>query len=430
MRDIVLLIVFTFFIFKVFRHPHYGVLIWSWISYMAPHRLTYGFAYSFPFAAVTAGITLISLVFSKEKIKIPVTAITVVWILFVLWTSITTLVAMVPEHAVFEWERSIKIQFMVGVTLLLINNKEKLNQLVWIIVLSIGFYGIKGGIFTLLTGGSWMVWGPQGTFIEGNNELALAMIMILPLLRYLQLQTENKWIKRGLIIAMGLCALSILASYSRGAFIAASAITLYLWLKSRKRVVLGIAMVVVILASLLFLPKGWFDRMGTIKTYEEDASAMGRINAWWFAYNIANERPIIGGGFHVFNRELFLAYAPEPEKFHDAHSIYFEVLGEHGYVGLMLFLLLYYLVLKNAKWIIKNTKDNINLLWARDLASMVQVGLIGYAVGGAFLGLAYFDLPYHFMAIIVILRIIVQKENNNSEDYNKENQNSNRPHVI
>jgi len=396
---------------------------------MAPHRLTYGFAYSFPFAAVTVGITLISLVFSKEKIKVPVTAITVVWILFVLWTSITTLVAMVPEHAVFEWERSIKIQFMVGVTLLLINNKEKLNQLVWIIVLSIGFYGIKGGIFTLLTGGSWMVWGPQGTFIEGNNELALAIIMIIPLLRYLQLQTENKWIKRGLIIAMGLCALSILASYSRGAFIAASAITLYLWLKSRKRVVLGIAMVFLILASLLFLPEGWFDRMETIKTYEEDASAMGRINAWWFAYNIANERPMIGGGFHVFNRELFLSYAPEPENFHDAHSIYFEVLGEHGYVGLMLFLLLYYLVLKNAKWILKNTKDNIDLLWARDLASMVQVGLIGYAVGGAFLGLAYFDLPYHFMAIIVILRIIVQKENNN-EDYNKENKISNRPYAI
>ncbi|MDH5593758.1 MAG: putative O-glycosylation ligase, exosortase A system-associated, partial [Gammaproteobacteria bacterium] len=410
-------------------HPHYGVLIWSWISYMAPHRLTYGFAYSFPFAAVTAGITLISLVFSKEKIKVPVTAITAVWILFVLWTSITTFVAMVPEHAVFEWERSIKIQFMVGVTLLLINNKEKLNQLVWIIVISIGFYGVKGGIFTLLTGGSWMVWGPQGTFIEGNNELALAMIMILPLLRYLQLQTENKWIKRGLIIAMGLCALSILASYSRGAFIAASAITLFLWLKSRKRVVLGVAMVFVILASLLFLPKGWFDRMETIKTYEEDASAMGRINAWWFAYNIANERPIIGGGFHVFNRELFLAYAPEPEKFHDAHSIYFEVLGEHGYVGLILFLLLYYLVLRNAKWILKNTKDKENLLWARDLASMVQVGLIGYAVGGAFLGLAYFDLPYHFMAIIVILRTIVQKENS-YEDSNIENKGTNRPHAI
>jgi len=72
------------------------------------------------------------------------------------------------------------------------------------------------------------------------------------------------------------------------------------------------------------MPDAWMQRMGTIKTYEQDGSAMGRINAWHFAFNLALDRPIVGGGFETFQPDLFLKYAPEPENYHDSHSIYFE----------------------------------------------------------------------------------------------------------
>jgi probable O-glycosylation ligase (exosortase A-associated) len=302
-----------------------------------------------------------------------------------------------------------KIQLMTFLTIMLMGTRERVNALVWVIVLSLGFYGIKGGVFAILTGGSYIVWGPEGTFISGNTSLALALVMILPLMRYLQLASTSRWVRYGLGIAMILTSLSIISSYSRGAIVAVSAIGLFLLLKSRKRAILALTLLVVISIMYSFMPERWFERVQTIQTYEEDASAMGRINAWSFAFNIAKDRPIVGGGYNVFQPELFERYAPDPEDFHDAHSIYFEVLGEHGFVGLGLFLALGFLAFRTAAHVARKTKTRPNLSWASDLVFMVQVSIIGYAVGGAFLGLAYFDLYYHLIAIIILSQIVIEK---------------------
>lgn len=409
MRDVIItLIVFGTLPF-VLKRPHIGVLLFSWISYMNPHRLSWGFAYNFPFAAISAIFVFIGLFVSKENKKFPITSVTILWLLFILWTCITTYFALIPDDAIMEWKRTIKIQVMVFVTLLIMNTKDRIIQLIWVIVGSFAFFGVKGGIFTLATGGNYRVWGPPGSFVEGNNEIALALIMILPLMRFLHLQTGNKWIKHALVIAMIFCVFSILSSYSRGAFIAGGAMAIFLWYKGNRKIVNGVVIVILIAVSLSFMPQKWFERMDTISTYEEDDSAMGRVNAWWFAYNLASDRPITGGGFQTFDPELFYIYAPIPDDFHDAHSIYFEVLGEQGYVGLFLFLLMWIVTFRTASRVIKQSRNHNDLLWARDLAAMLQVSLIGYAVGGSFLGLAYFDLPYHLMAIIVLLKIITDE---------------------
>ena len=92
----------------------------------------------------------------------------------------------------------------------------------------------------------------------------------------------------------------------------------------------------VLFALVVFpvIPEKWHERMSTIGTYQEDRSAMGRVNAWHFAFNLASERPLTGGGFSAFTNDLFIRYAPDPFDVHDAHSIYFEVLGEHGFLAL------------------------------------------------------------------------------------------------
>ncbi len=106
---------------------------------------------------------------------------------------------------------------------------------------------------------------------------------------------------------------------------------------------------------------------------------------------------------------MFERYAPDPEDFHDAHSIYFEVLGEQGFVGLALFLTLGWLAFRQGNRIRKLCRDRHELQWAFDLASMVQVCLVGYAVAGAFVGLAYFDLYYHLLAMLVITQVMVNR---------------------
>ena len=410
MRDYILIAIVLGSLPFILRRPFIGILLWCIFSYMNPHRFTYGFAYEFPFAAIIAGATIAGVLFSKESKRIPWNSLTIVWVLFILWMCLTTLFALIPQDAYTEWERSMKIQLMTFITIILMTTRARLNALVWAIVVSLGFFGIKGGVFTLHTGGQDMVWGPPGSFIEGNNSLGLALVMTLPLMRYLQLNTASFLVRYGISAVMVMTVLSIFASYSRGAVLAVAAMGLFLLFKSRKKGPIILLALVALPLMLSFMPDEWFERLHTIKTYEQDASALGRINAWWFAFNVAVERPLVGGGFEAFDPTLFQRYAPVPDDFHDAHSIYFQVLGEHGFVGLILFMLLGWLTFRSAAWVIRHTKELAELTWARDLAAMVQVSIIGYAVGGAFLGLAYFDLYYHLVAIALLTRAYVSRE--------------------
>ncbi len=417
MRDIaVTLIVFGVLPYILMR-PHIGVYAWSWIGYMAPHRLGWGFATSLPFAALIGGVTLVALLFSKEPKRIPLTPITVTLILFLVWMVITTLFATHPDEAMAKLSKVLKIQLMIFLTLMLFNHRERIHGLVWVIVISLGFYGVKGGIFTLSTGGEFHVVGPVGSFIEGNTPLALALVMVLPLMRYLQTQTNNKWVRRGFVVAMGLSGLSILGSYSRGAFLALVAMGGFMLLKSKKRGLMIAMLVLSIPVAVAFMPDRWTTRMQTVQTYEEDGSAMGRITAWMFAIEMAKGR-FLGGGFESFTPINYHLYAPDVVeilmekaggRYQGPHSIYFSVLGEHGFIGLFLFLTLGFVSWRTATWITKYAADSDSLLWAKELAGMIQVSLVGFAVGGTFLSLAYFDLLYHLIAILVLLKLHVSQ---------------------
>ncbi len=405
MRDLaVTLIVFGAIPFILMR-PHIGILVWSWLGYMNPHRLGWGFAYDFPFAQVTAIVLFISLIISKEPKKIPITPLTIVWILFVIWMCITTPFAIFPEFANDYLARVIKIQIPVFITMMLFLSKERIDALIWVIFISIGFFTVKGGLFTILTGGSFRVWGPPSSFIEGNNELALACLMVVPLVNYLRLVSTNKWIKRALLVSMVLMVVSAIGSQSRGALLAALAVAGYFWLKSNKKLAMAIVGVALAVGIYMFMPQSWHDRMSTIETYDEDASAMGRITAWKMAINLAADR-VFGGGFETFRQGAYDLYLPEAPLPLDAHSIYFKVLGEHGFIGLSLFLLILFLAFKTGKSVEKMTKGVAELEWLNYLSKMLRVSLIAFMVGGAFLGLTYFDLPYHIIALIVLAKVI------------------------
>ncbi len=410
MRDILVSLIVLGGLPFILSRPWLGVLFWSWLGYMNPHRLGWGFAHNMPFAAMVGAVTLISFFVSKESRPLPKNGAVVALILLNLWMLVTSIFSFFPEISWALASKVYKIQLMIFLTMMVMQSKERIILLTWVIALSIGFFGIKGGAFTLLTGGSSMVLGPTGTFISGNTEISLALTMVLPLFRFLHLHSENKWVRYGLLGAMALIGLAIIGSYSRGAFVAGAAMLVFLWWKSRGKLALGLLVLLLVPLALFFMPEQWFNKMDTIQTYDEDASAMGRINAWWFAFNLTKDYPFTGCGFNCFEPELFLIYAPNPTDYHSSHSIYFQMLGQHGYVGLILFLLFFWLAWRTGSRIRRVLKNNIEWRWAFDLASMIQVGLIGYFVGGAFLGLAYFDLPYHFVAILVLIDQLYKRE--------------------
>ena len=401
MRDIlVTAIVFGVLPF-IFKRPWIGILLWCWLGYMNPHRQAWGFAYDFPFAFICAIVTITAFVFSKEKKEMVWTHETVLLLMFVGWMFITTIFSFYPDLAWLQWNKVWKIQLMVFLTAMIIKERQHLHWMIWVIALSLGYYGVKGGIFTIIHGGQFRVQGPTGTFFAGNNEMALVLAMLIPLIRYLHLQATQQWVRMGLASAMVLSGVAAIGSQSRGGLLAMAAMGLFLWFKSRQKFVTGIYMVIAVMIIAAVMPQEWYDRMSTIETYQQDESALGRINAWHTAFNVAKDQ-VTGGGFEMFRPPTFRQYAPEPWRVHDVHSIYFEVMGEHGFIGFGMFILLAVFAWLRANQVIRECKKDPERKWAADLAAMIQVSLVGYGAGGVFLGLAYFDLTYHLMIILVL----------------------------
>lgn len=410
MRDILVAAIIFGALPFVLARPHIGLYLYSWISYMNPHRLAYGFAFSFPWAYITAVATLLGVLFSKEPKRMPWTREMSILLLLVIWMVVTSYFAFYPFLAWDQMEKVAKIQLMIFITPLVINTRQRLHVLIWVITLSIGFYGIKGGIFTILHGGVYQVRGPAGSFISGNNEMGLALLMTVPFFRYLHLTERNKLVRIGLMVGMILTTLAAIGTQSRGALVGAVVMGGMFWLKSRSKFMTTILVAGAIALIAAIMPQAWYDRMNTIQTFQDDMSAQGRINAWWTAWNVAKARPLVGGGFSMFQVPTFEAYAPDPENVHDVHSIYFEMLGEHGFPGLVLFLLLAWLTWRTGSWVVKEGKRDPDKKWAADLAAMGQVSMMSYAAAGAFLGLAYFDLYYHILVIIVLTKVILLQE--------------------
>lgn len=403
LRDLVLTLLVAITLPFILRRPYIGILVWSWLSYMNPHKQAFGFAYNMPFAQIVAITTLVSILFSREKFRFPMNGTIVLWLMLLLWMTITTAFAIYPEIAWEQYTKVIKIQLVTFLTLLLIVDFKKLNQLIWVIALSIGFYSTKGGLFTIMTGGSFRVWGPGGGFIQENNSLAVATLMILPLIIYLYNEHKDVvWLKNGLLCAAILSAFSVVGSQSRGALIAVAAVGAFFWLKSKSKLLSGFAIVLLGFTVFSFMPSSWHDRMNTIENYQEDKSAMGRINAWGYSINVASDR-FTGAGFESWSAQNFARWAPDPDAVHAAHSIYFSVLADHGWPGLALFLIILGLTWFRLSKLISHSSDYACLQSENFLARMLQISLIAYLVGGAFLSLSYFDLPWHIMAIAIIL---------------------------
>jgi probable O-glycosylation ligase (exosortase A-associated) len=409
MRDIFVTLVCIVGWGYTLKRPYIGVLLWSWLSYMNPHRLCYGFALNAPLAQITAIVLMGSMLLSKETKSFPLNGITFLWIVFILFMGVTTFFAYFPIEAALQYKQVIKIQLIVFLTMMLITDMDKLNKLIWVIVLSIGFYSVKGGLFTLMTGGSFRVWGPGGTYIEDNNGLAVAVLMVIPLMVYLYQTNDKKWIKQGLLAAIVFSLFTVVGSQSRGALLAIIAVGAFYWTKSQSKVGSGILIALLAFSLFTFMPESWHQRMVGIENYKEDGSAMGRINAWWYAYNAANHN-LFGMGFESWAPETFALYAPNPLDVHAAHSIYFTILADHGWIGLFLYLLIYFMAWRKLVNIIKQTAKKEELKQFHSLAKMLQVGFIAYLSGGAFLSLSYFDLPWHFVAIVIILQQILEQQ--------------------
>lgn len=416
MRDILFTLLMGYGMFQAFRQPWIGALLWVGIGLMNPHRFTYGFAFDVPWSMLVAGVTLLGLLVTKDRASPFRQSWAPALILaFTVWVTISWLNGRFVAEEMPMWSRALKTFAMLLVCMALLFKRRHIMLLVWTVALSIAPLGAKGGLFTILTGGSYRVYGPPDSWVADNNAFAVALIVVIPLMRFLQMQLDKAWQKQVMGAAALLCTAAALGSQSRGALLAISAMALLLWWRGRNRLKGGVVILAVAVALVSFMPDSWFERMNTIKTYEEDGSAQGRLSAWKVAIGLANDY-FTGVGFSTGLSEYFYKYANVQHGGVVAHSIYFEVLGQHGYVGLAIFLAIGISAWRAAAQVRKKAAKIPEAQWCVQLAGMCQVSLLGYAVGGAFLTLAFYDLPYYVLAIAVLTRQWVERRGWETDD--------------
>lgn len=393
--------------------PYYGLLVYAWISYMYPHLLAWSFAQSFPVAKLSAISTIVGTTIRQAGDTAPLRQReSLLMLLFFFSFTWSSFFAFYPDAAWAKWQDVTKIIAMAFLASTLLTDQKRLKYFLLVIAFSLGFYGFKGGIFSLMTGGEYTVWGPGSSVIGANNSIGLALNMCLPVFWYLAKQ-EQGWTKRALQAVFFLSIPAIMFTYSRASALTMPIVLLAMLLKGRHRILgVGIAMLAVLLA-IPWIPDRWWNRQQTTLDYEEDTSAMSRIDNWKFCWRLALDRPLTGGGFEFSGRETFFKYAPEflvtYGKEFNSHNVFFSVLAAHGFPGLIFFSGTLFFTFISCWQMKRAVRDRPDLRWIASYADMVQVSFIGFAINGIFVNMEYFDLVYHWVAVVCSMKVICSR---------------------
>ena len=366
-------------------YPLVGLLSFIWLDFCAPQALFPGPGSDVRLSIMFTVAAMVGyLLFERPKYK-SATFLTPLIFCFLIWATVTTAFAQLPDFAWFKWERFAKTQLVVLLLMIMIDSRERFELVLWTIIGALCPWIVRGFLVTLLSGGGAdSVGGGAGTTFSDRNFMALVTLSSIPcalfLAKHRLLFKDVKLVTTGLHILVAFSAIMVIGSQSRGGFLAALGLISYLGLASGRffRSMIGVAIVAGI--ALFFAPEAWFDRMKTISVNEGAEGQLNiRIRAWLYGLNIAQEFPIFGGGFGIYR----LNFVPETEYgYVESHSIYFEVLGEHGFVGLTLLLI-----------IILSTWTKLVLLrrtlsvepWALAVATLGKACLITVCIGSVFL---------------------------------------------
>ena len=409
MRDIVLMLFFVVGLIATLRFPFIGILMWFCFALMNPQQETYSFATTTRWSLILAVVTTVSWLVSRER-KLPLGGFTTGLVLILLaWSTFNTFFAFDPSYSWDYWDRAWKTIAMCVLAGVLATNRVRLHALIWVVALSLLYYGVKGGVFTLVTGGVNRVFGPPGSMLGDNNEIGLALVMLLPLLNYLRLYSGSQFVRRGLVFAIVLTLAAILGTYSRETYIALAALGLIFWWHTKNKLLYPVAAVIVLVPLLMFMPQSFYNRAATLQQFSTDRSFQEHLDSWWVAYRYAMDHAPFGAGFYGLNLpQLWNQYIPG--EMHAAHSIYFQALGEQGIVGLLLYLLMIFVGFYNLRVVISKTRGNQEWTWARDLAGAIQLSLLAFCIGGAAAPMQFFDLLFLWVTLSSTLLNLFQQE--------------------
>jgi putative inorganic carbon (hco3(-)) transporter len=426
MRDLVVMVIILGSIPICLVSPYIGILLWFWVTYFNPHRFTWGYAYSFPVAMAVAVPTLVGTIPAKKTMRALWTAESLLLVALWAWFTVTYIHAQdIPLFAAnmidakYEMGHISKILVMTFVMIVIINSKERLRNVLLITAGSLGMLALKSALFGFQVEGESRVHGPPDSFLTENNAYGLALNMALPLLFFLVRDEPRRWLRILMRILFAATVVSVLLTYSRGGLLGLAAVITVLTLRSKHKTIGAFLLAVTAFLVISFAPAAWMSRMGDFASGNLDSSANMRLTSWTVAWRLVQDYPMGGSFDAVPNVDVYRRYQPRPlpdnAPSSGPHSIYFQLLGDHGFIGLGIFLLL----MASCLWTLFRVRRAAQKIpRARSLivyCLMVETSILAFLVSGAFLGVVYLDVIYQMVGLTIVLKMLFRKELQESE---------------
>ncbi|HKQ60620.1 MAG TPA: putative O-glycosylation ligase, exosortase A system-associated [Candidatus Polarisedimenticolaceae bacterium] len=408
MRDLALLAIVALLALWSVRRPDIGMLAYIGMSLFSPNSMTWSFARTLPYAEMVALGTMVGWLFWREPKGLPLRSETLLLIALWGWFCLTTPFADYPKLAQGRLTEVSKVLLMTLLATAVINNRDRLHNLLRVSALAVGYYGLKGGLFFVISGGNFTVYGPDGNFLYANNSIGLALAMNAPLLFYLGKIETRRWLRWLMWAMLAFSYPAVIGTYSRGAWLGLAAASVLMILKSRRKMLVVMTVVVAAHVAIPFMPKRAFSRYDDLVNYEQESSAQSRFWNWTFASKVAAAHPVMGAGFEYYGLNAYAKYYPEfmarwPNTVWTCHSVWFTLVSEHGVPGFLLWVLLLLATLLDLRRSRRLGERDPERAWLVPYALMLRAALLTFMVSGTFLDAAYFDITYLIIGAAAIL---------------------------
>ena len=395
-----------------FRRPFLLVLVYVYIDIVAPQRLTYYLLNALQISLVAVALAVGAWMVADDKRDTRVAPRQILIVLLLVYCGLTTAGADFPVEAKYKWDWVWKALAFAAFLPLTLRTRLRIEALLLIMVLSASAIIIVGGIKTLASGGGYgqlnlMVDNNAGLY-EGStiSTVAIAIVPIIAWLARYQTIFPPDWKVKVFALALGFaCLLIPIGTSTRTGLLCIALLALLSLRVVKRKAVYLTALAALALVSVPFLPSAFTERMSTIKSYQADESASTRVAVWKWTWDYAKVNPF-GGGFDAY-RQNKIAYdlkagdaAAGPKLAVDQarayHSAYFEMLGEQGYPGLALWLLMHLAGLWRME-VLRRRHRAGDEAWAGSLAAALQSGHLVYLLGAAFIAIAF--QPFIYMLL-------------------------------
>jgi probable O-glycosylation ligase (exosortase A-associated) len=422
MRDLFLLAILPFLLYTMAKRPFVGLGLWIWTALFFPNGWVYGAASVIRFNLLFAGVTAFTYMIMKDKPKFRLGGTGWLVVLFFIWATASTMMGMGrPELAWDIWNRFMKVILLFVFVIAIVDSKLHFDFFLGCVVLSVGFYADLEALKFLASGGGHKIQGMSGHVLGDRNELSVAFVMLLPICVYLlrEYGKQSRALSLALMGTIALTVTAVIGTQSRGGFIALLALGAYFFIKSDRKFLVAAMLAVLVLGLSQVVTTEWVSRIDSINSADKDASFMGRVVAWKLSFILATQHPFFGGGFKGLEyfpvwsslSQDFFSFpwfytgdaVPDPEKARAAHSVFFQVLGDHGFVGLCIYLAFLFGAFLKARRIVMRARLARSAEWIAKAATTLQLTLFAFCVGGAALSFAYFDLTFATIALLIVL---------------------------